>query len=85
MLGANGQTRTYVVVAQNNSELRATGGFPGSTGLLTGTNGKIELGEFSGISKLNGGEGTLPTTEVEHTMYPNGYTKTPQLITTNPD
>lgn len=85
MLGANGQTRTYVVVAQNNSELRATGGFPGSTGLLTVTNGKIELGEFSGISKLNGGEGTLPTTEVEQTMYPNGYTKIPQLITTNPD
>ncbi len=24
MLGANGQTRTYVIIAQNNSELRAT-------------------------------------------------------------
>ncbi len=30
MVGAGGQTRTYLLVAQNNSELRATGGFPGS-------------------------------------------------------
>lgn len=60
MLGANGQTRTYIVVAQNNSEIRATGGFPGSTGLLTVTDGKIELGEFSGITKLNGNETLIP-------------------------
>ncbi len=85
MLGANGQTRTYIVVAQNNSELRATGGFPGSTGLLTVTDGKIELGDFSGISKLNGGEGTLPVLDRERAMFGDGYTKTPQVLTVNPD
>lgn len=44
MFGANGETRRYVMVAQNNSELRATGGFPGACVLLMLTDGKIELG-----------------------------------------
>lgn len=47
MLGANGQTRTYLLMAENNAELRSTGGFPGSAGLMTVTDGKIEMGEFS--------------------------------------
>lgn len=85
MLGAGGQTRNYVIVAQNNSELRATGGFPGSTGMLSITDGKIELGDFSGISKLGGGEGTLPALEREHAMFGTEYTKIPQILTTNPD
>lgn len=46
MLGANGQTRTYLLVAQNNSELRATGGFPGSVGLINVTDGRITVGNF---------------------------------------
>lgn len=49
MLGANGQTRTYLVIAQNNSELRATGGLPGSWGTISITDGVIQMGEFSTI------------------------------------
>lgn len=45
MLGADGQTRTYLVIAQNNAELRSTGGLPGSWGTLTVTNGKISMGD----------------------------------------
>ncbi len=45
MLGANGQTRNYLLVAQNNSELRSTGGFYGSWSLMTVTDGRIELGD----------------------------------------
>lgn len=47
MLGANGQTRTYLLLAQNNAELRSTGGFPGSAGIMTVTDGKIEMGDFA--------------------------------------
>lgn len=45
MLGANGQTRNYLLVAQNNSELRSTGGFYGSWSLLSVTDGAINLGD----------------------------------------
>ncbi len=45
MLGANGQ-RTYLVVAQNNSEIRSTGGFIGSVGPLYIDNGRIQMGDF---------------------------------------
>lgn len=49
MLGADGQPRTYLIVAQNNSEIRATGGFLGSIGPLYIDNGSIELGDFRTI------------------------------------
>lgn len=42
MLGGDG-ARTYLVIAQNNSELRATGGLPGSWGTLTVDNGVISM------------------------------------------
>jgi len=50
LLGANGQTKRYLVVAQGNSEIRTTGGFPGSMTLLTVTDGKMDLGNFSGVN-----------------------------------
>lgn len=46
LLGAQG-TRTYLLVACSGAEIRSTGGFPGSAGLMTVTNGKIEIGDFS--------------------------------------
>lgn len=49
MLGANGEARTYLIVAQNNSEIRSTGGFLGSIGPLYVENGAIELGDFRTI------------------------------------
>jgi hypothetical protein len=54
MLGADG-TRTYIIVAQNNVEIKPSGGFMGSWGTVTLNNGKVELGKFdsfnSGILK----------------------------------
>ncbi|WP_245526889.1 DUF4012 domain-containing protein [Coriobacterium glomerans] len=47
MFGANAQPRTYLIVAQNNAELRSTGGFPGTIGTLTLSDGKIALGKFT--------------------------------------
>lgn len=45
MLG-EGDARTYLLMAQQNAELRATGGLPGSIGPLFVEDGKISVGEF---------------------------------------
>lgn len=45
MLGADG-VRNYLLIAQTNSEVRSTGGLPGSMGVLSIANGNISLGEF---------------------------------------
>jgi hypothetical protein len=50
LFGANGETRTYLLVAQNNSELRAAGGLPGSRMTLSVTDGHLELGESVSLS-----------------------------------
>ena len=54
MLGANGQTRRYLIIAQNNSELRTTGGLPGSWGTITVSDGVISMGEFQTILHADG-------------------------------
>ena len=46
MLG-DGGTRTYLLMAQQNAELRSTGGLTGSVGTIIVENGKISVGEFS--------------------------------------
>jgi Protein of unknown function (DUF4012) len=45
MLGSTG-TRRYLVVFQNNAELRGSGGLPSGLGTVTATEGRIELGRF---------------------------------------
>jgi hypothetical protein len=64
MLGANG-ARNYLVIAQNNSEIRSTGGFPGSRMLLTIDNGQIELGSFEAVG-THFAPGTIPLTDEEY-------------------
>lgn len=54
MLGADGQTRSYIVIAQNNSELRSTGGLPGAWGTVSVTDGAISMGEFRSILHADG-------------------------------
>lgn len=46
LLGAEGD-RTYLLIAQNSSEIRSMGGFPGSVGTLTIVDGKFEMGDFT--------------------------------------
>ena len=53
MLGANGETRNYLIIAQSNAELRSTGGFPGAAGVMTVINGSINLGDFSSFADMN--------------------------------
>ncbi|SFB87839.1 Protein of unknown function [Nocardioides terrae] len=42
MLGAEGE-RHYLLVMQNNAEIRATGGLPGAVSLVTAKNGKLTM------------------------------------------
>jgi hypothetical protein len=49
MLGADGQTKTYLVIAQNNDEIRSTGGFPGSLTVMTVTDGKVSMNDFAAL------------------------------------
>ena len=53
MVGSEG-ARTYLVIAQNNAEFRATGGLPGSWGTITVDNGYISMGEFTSILHQEG-------------------------------
>ena len=87
LLGADGQTRTYVVIAQNNSEIRSTGGYPGSIGTVTITDGVIEVGSFSGTSQYLGNEDVVAeVTDQEQAMFGStSAASTIQLVTKNPD
>lgn len=66
MLGADGQTKTYLVVALNNVETRSSGGFPGAWGTMTVTDGKVALnGDFASLqnARQDAGTGFTPTDE----------------------
>lgn len=52
-IGLNGK-RTYLVLFQNNNELRATGGFIGSYGLFTFNNGKLEDWKVEDVYNADG-------------------------------
>jgi hypothetical protein len=71
MLGTDG-ARTYLVVAQNNAEMRSTGGLPGSMGLVTVDNGNLSFGEFIDTSStINdaGGADLYGITEEETALF----------------
>lgn len=68
MLGADGQSRTYLILAMNNVEIRASGGFPGAQALLTVTDGQLELGDFRSLKWLPD-DVELPISEEEHRLY----------------
>ena len=68
MLGADGQTRSYLVVAENNVEIRANGGYGGSQGVISVTDGKLEIGDFKPKMSI-GIENALPVTEEEEVLF----------------
>ncbi|MEP7198571.1 MAG: DUF4012 domain-containing protein, partial [Chloroflexota bacterium] len=59
LLGANG-TRQYLIVAQNEDELRATGGFASAAGLLTVERGQIVGLEFMDTYQVDDLEQDFP-------------------------
>jgi len=51
MLGGSG-TRHYLLLIQNNAEVRSTGGIAGSYAILTAANGKLSMGKQGSIHDL---------------------------------
>ena len=88
MLGLNdpNETRTYLILAQGNAELRATGGVAGSWGTVTVQNGKITLNDFVSEGELEGI--SSPVTELsadELALYGDKLGRKPQDVNFTPD
>ncbi len=69
MLGANGQTRNYLVYAMNNVEIRACGGFGGSQGLISVTDGQMSIGEFVPCIALGKDEAVESVDEEDEALF----------------
>lgn len=48
----NGQDRLYIFAAQNSSEIRASGGFPGSVGTIRIRDGLLTISDFQSVYKV---------------------------------
>jgi hypothetical protein len=59
------QPRTYLIVAQNDDEVRPTGGFISGAGILTAIHGNIEIGEFLDSYNVDARAGGLFTKPYE--------------------
>lgn len=71
MLGANGQTRNYLVYAMNNVEIRACGGFGGSQGLISVTDGQMSIGGFVPRIGLSEDEAVESVDEEDEALFGN--------------
>ena len=69
MLGANGQTRNYLVYAMNNVEIRACGGFGGSQGLISVTDGQMSIGDFVPCIALSKDEAVESVDEEDEALF----------------
>lgn len=64
------EKRTYLLVFQNNAEIRATGGLPGALSIVEADRGKIELKQQVAASSFGRAEQpALPLTEAEQAIY----------------
>ncbi|GAB3248588.1 DUF4012 domain-containing protein [Nocardioides dilutus] len=69
MLGRAGE-RNYLLVFQNNAEVRSTGGLPGAVSVLNATDGRLSLTRQVAASSLGHTEvPVLPLTEAEEQIY----------------
>lgn len=85
MLGANGK-RTYLILAHNTSEIKSSGGFIGSAGIITFEDGKMELGEFgspAAATRADGDRISLPEEEKE--LFTRTYGLRPGTSGNNPE
>lgn len=78
--------RTYIVLAQNNAELRATGGIAASWGVLTVDHGRIALQSFEpygGLSKST--PDSVQMTDSEKSFFGGDYLTYTQNVSADPD
>ncbi|MBP5598283.1 MAG: DUF4012 domain-containing protein [Pseudobutyrivibrio sp.] len=84
----DGNDKTFVVVAQNNSEMRALGGFPGSIGTATVKDGIFSFGKFKDIVSVISDHHakSIKISSIENKLFlPSWYGYSPRKATCNPD
>lgn len=85
MLGQDGP-RTYLLMFQNNAEVRATGGIPGALAVITADDGRIELTEQSDLSTLRPfDKPVLPLEKSEVSLFTANLATFPADVTFTPD
>jgi hypothetical protein len=88
MAGSNG-TKTYLVIFQNNAEIRATGGNPAASMILTVTDGRLGyVDQASSVTFYEAGTaGNVYSAIPEETtqLYLSGFTRYSQDYTMSPD
>jgi len=81
--------KTYLVVFQNNAEIRATGGNPAASSVMVVDNGRIELKEQSDSMAFyaagQAGRSVLDLPESTLALYPDTFTRYSQDYTFSPD
>ncbi|WP_396644928.1 DUF4012 domain-containing protein [Microbacterium sp.] len=81
--------RTYLVVFQNNAEIRATGGNPAASSVMVVDNGRIQLKEQSDSMAFyaagQAGRSALDLPESTLALYPDTFTRYSQDFTFTPD
>ncbi len=86
MLGGDGP-RDYLVLFQNNAELRAGGGIPGATSVISADAGGIGLGDQASSVDYSGAttEPVLPLSEEETSLFSSVLGRFIQNVTLTPD
>ena len=81
--------KTYLVVFQNNAEIRATGGNPAASSVMVVDNGRMELKEQSDSMAFyaagQAGRSVLDLPESTLALYPDTFTRYSQDYTFTPD
>lgn len=85
MLGAE-EKRTYLVLFQNNAEIRATGGIPGAVAIISADDGSLSLDRQTTAAELGPfGRPVLPLTRAEAALFGEQLGIFPADITFTPD
>lgn len=81
-----GSDRTYLLAAQNSTEIRAGGGFPGSIGTITIVDGVLTIGDFNSVYDMlpYGTPTSVGPSELEDTLFGN-WMHYPRDASFNPD
>ena len=85
MLGGRG-TRRYLLVVQNNAEVRATGGIVGSYAVITAKNGRLTMGEQgSNLDLKQFDDPVLPMTKDETSVFTDQLVRDLRDVNVTPD
>lgn len=84
MLGLDGPRR-YLLLVQNNAEVRATGGIPGALAILTVNNGKFSLDSQSSAGRLGTFSPPLRVDPDQQSIYSRRLGKFMQDVNLTPD